>query len=152
LGSTPPLHEKLEEHLRVLQHEGAIAARNRRNIPAGENWQEVEERQFNPASLILLLISANCFASDYQYGVELQRALKRHRANEARVIPVLTRPCDGTAAPFADLQVILRNHRPLACWPALDAGVADAAREIRAALDGLHNLTSGRRPTQLLCT
>jgi hypothetical protein len=74
------------------------------------------DRHLNIASVILLLISSDFLASDYQYGVELRCAMERHRANEARVIPVLLRACDWAGAPFEHLQVVPRNGEPIASF------------------------------------
>ena len=46
------------------------------------------------ADVILLLISPDFIASDYCYEREMKRAMERHRKSEARVIPVILRPCD----------------------------------------------------------
>src|SRR2546429_4875888 len=82
-----PLLEQLERHLSVLRHEGYISTWHKRQIVAGSDWQVELDRHLNTASLILLLISPDFLASDYQYGVELQRAMERHDENEAYVIP-----------------------------------------------------------------
>jgi hypothetical protein len=98
-----PLLEQLERHLSVLRQEGSISTWHKRQIAAGSDWQKELDRHFNTASLILLLISPDFLASDYQYGIELQRAMQRYDANEACVIPILLRPCDWQGAPFEKL-------------------------------------------------
>jgi hypothetical protein len=45
----------------------------------------------NRANVILLLISADFLASDYCYDVEMKRAMERHEAGEAIVIPIILR-------------------------------------------------------------
>jgi hypothetical protein len=55
-----------------------------------------------------LLISADFLASDYCYGIELQRALEGHQRGKARVIPIILRPCDWQTSPFAPLQCLPR--------------------------------------------
>jgi hypothetical protein len=53
-----------------------------------------------------LLISPDFLASDYCYSIELRKAMERHEAGEARVIPILLRPvADWDTAPFAVLLV-----------------------------------------------
>jgi TIR domain len=90
-----PLLEQLEHHLSVLRQEGLIATWHKRQIVAGSDWQVELDRHLSTASLILLLISPDFLASDYQYGVELQRAIQRHDENDACVIPILLRPVIG---------------------------------------------------------
>ncbi len=50
---------------------------------------------------ILLLISADFLASEYCNDVELKKALERHAAGDARVLPVILRPCDWTSQSFS---------------------------------------------------
>ena len=78
-----PLLEQLERHLSLLRREGLISTWHKRQIVAGSDWQSKVDHHLNTASLILLLISPDFLASDYQYGVELQRAMERHDENEA---------------------------------------------------------------------
>ena len=37
--------------------------------------------------------------SEYCYGIEMKRALERHNAGEARIIPIILRPVDWQFAP-----------------------------------------------------
>ncbi len=107
------LLEQLEHHLSVLRHEGQITTWHKRQVTAGSDWQVELDQHLNTASLILLLISPDFLASDYQYGVELQRAVQRHDANEARVIPIALRACEWEGAPFQRFQVIPRNGKAI---------------------------------------
>src|SRR5581483_4025252 len=134
------LLEQLEKHLSVLRRAGLINSWHKLHIIAGTNWKEALDYHLETASIILLLISADFFHSDYQY-VELQRAMERHEANEARVIPILLRPCIWEHAPFADLQVLPHNHVPITSWRNRDAAFTQVAREIEATLKELQQLT-----------
>ncbi len=98
---------KLVTHLRLLEREGLVLIWHDRLLTAGTDWaQEIDDR-LNRARLILLLISPDFVASDYCYGIEMQQALERHEANEARVVPVLVRPVGNwQIAPFARLQAL----------------------------------------------
>jgi hypothetical protein len=58
-----------------------------------------------------LLISAEFINSDYCYDVELRRAIARHDAGEARVIPIILRPCDWLKTPFGKLQALPRDGK-----------------------------------------
>jgi outer membrane protein assembly factor BamB len=59
------------------------------------------------------------------------RAIDRHRAGEARVVPVLLRPADWTNAPFSVLQVLPLNAQPVTLWPDHDAAFEDVAQGVR---------------------
>ncbi|MEM7794112.1 MAG: TIR domain-containing protein [Cyanobacteria bacterium P01_C01_bin.118] len=68
------------------------------------------------ADIILLLISADFIASDYCYEIELQQAMERHQAGEARVIPIILRPADWQNTPFSELQAFPTNAKPITSW------------------------------------
>jgi hypothetical protein len=135
-----PLLEQLEQHLSVLRREGMIATWHKRQIVAGSDWQMELDHHLNTASLILLLISPDFLASDYQYGVELRRAMERHAENEARVIPILLRPCDWKGASFENLQVLPRNGKAITRWSDRDEASTEVARELRTVLQTLPSL------------
>src|ERR1700726_4202348 len=82
------LRRKLEQHLSLLRQQGLITEWHDRQVVPGTDWDHAINTHLNSASVILLLISADFLASNYCSGLEMQRALERHQANEARVIPI----------------------------------------------------------------
>ena len=62
--------------------------------PAGTEWAGAIDAHLQRAQIILLLVSADFLASDYCYDVEVQTAMARHEAGEARVIPIILRAVD----------------------------------------------------------
>lgn len=56
--------------------------------------------------------------SPYCYKKEMTLALERHRANRARVVPVILRPTDFKGAPFEKLQTLPKDARPKSSAPA----------------------------------
>ncbi len=89
--------------------------------------------ELDRADIILMLVSPDFLASDYCYGVEVARALERRAAGEARVIPVILRPCDWQAAPFGKLLAAPTDGRPVTKWPDPDDAFLDITKAIRAA-------------------
>lgn len=128
---------KLEAHLSLLQRQGLIDLWHDRRIVPGTNWATTIDAHLNTAAVVLLLVSADFLASDYCYGIEMKRALKRQEAGEARVISILVRPVDWQNAPFAQLQVLPTDAQPLASYPDEDRALADVAAGIRRALEEL---------------
>jgi hypothetical protein len=82
------------------------------------------------AHIILLLISANFLASEYCVSREMMRALERHERGEAHVIPVLLRPVLITDAPFAKLQPLPTNGKPVTRWKDRDLAFYNIAQGI----------------------
>lgn len=131
------LRDKLQTHLSLLKRQGIIAEWHDRRIAAGTEWAGQLDEHLNTAKVILLLISPDFLASDYCYDLEMKRAMERHDAGEARVIPVILRPVDWMAAPFAKLQALPKDLKPVTQWPNQDAAFTNVAAGIRAVVETL---------------
>lgn len=108
--------EELVKHLAALQRQGIVSGWHDREIRAGREWAQEIDEHLNRASVIVLLVSSDFLASDYIFDVELKRALARHDANEARVIPIILRPCDWQSTPLARLQAVPKDALPISKW------------------------------------
>ncbi len=128
---------KVETHLSLLQRQGLISLWHDRLIVPGADWVQAIDTHLETASVILLLVSADFFASDYCYGVEMQRALARQEAGEARVIPILVRAVAWNDAPFAHLQALPTDAQPLAMWQDEDTALANVAAGLRRVIEDL---------------
>ncbi|WP_438044913.1 TIR domain-containing protein [Sorangium sp. So ce128] len=131
------LRDELEAHLALLKHDGLLQSWHDRRIAAGEAWAGQIDKNLDTAEVILLLISADFLASDYCFDKEMRRALERHDAGRARVIPVILRETDWRGAPFARLQALPRDGRPVTSWRNRDAAWTDVALGIRRAVEAL---------------
>ena len=129
------LRNALEKHLKTLQRQGLITQWHDRRIDAGTEWAHVIDTHLNTASLILLLISSDFIASDYCYDLEMTRAMDRHKAKEACVIPIVLRPCDWKGAPFGKLQGLPKDMKAVTTWVNRDEAFTDIAQGIRQAVD-----------------
>lgn len=110
------LRDELAKLLSLLQRDGTISAWHDRQISAGTEWANDIDSNLNSADLILLLISSDFLASDYCHQVELKRAIERHEKGEARVIPIILRPCRWQSAWFSKLQLLPKNGEPVTKW------------------------------------
>jgi hypothetical protein len=119
----------------MLNRQGTVAVWYDRKIAPAEHWEEEIDRHLNSANLILLLITPDYLASDYHYNLEIRRALERHAAGEAKVIPIILRPVDWQFSDFARLQALPRNGKPVTTWPDRDAAFSDIAKGIRDAVE-----------------
>ena len=129
--------EELRTHLKLLQREGKIAMWTDRSIDAGSPWAKEIERNLEEAGIVLLLVSADFIASDFCYEKEMTRALQRNAAGEAIVVPIVVRDCDWNSAPFAMLQGLPKNVKPVKSWTDRDEAWKDVAIGIRAVVDKL---------------
>ena len=126
-----PLLKKLKSHLRPLQREGLIDIWHDRDISAGMEWEKAIDENLNTAQIILLLVSPDFMNSDYCYSIEMKRALERHVAGEARVIPIILRPVDWKHSPLGKLQALPKDGKPVTNWPDQDGACFNVAEGIR---------------------
>ena len=138
------LREQLETQLSLLKRQGFISSWHDRKIGARRRMGGEIDAHLNSAQIILLLISADFIASDYCYDIEVRRAMERHNAGEARVIPIILRPCDWHHAPFGKLQALPTDGKPVtgSSWHNLDEALYEVAKGIRIAIEQLRTLTT----------
>jgi internalin A len=128
------LRAELETHLKLFQRVGLVDSWHDRRLSPGENWRSEIDRNLEGAQLILLLISADFLASDYCYDVEMQRAVQRHIMGDARMLPIIVRDCVWQDAPFADIQALPRDGKPVRLWEDRDSAWKDVVQGIRKAI------------------
>ena len=129
------LRDELEKHLAGLLRQGVITTWHDRRIAPGEELHGLIDEHLNAADIVLLLVSADFLDSDYCYDVEMTRAMERHERGEARVIPVILRPCDWHGAPFGGLMAVPSDGKPVAKHATLDDGFLEVAKAIRAVVE-----------------
>ena len=88
------VRDELETHLVMLKRQDVIETWHDRRIVAGDEFDGQISEHLENADIILLLVSPYFLASNYCYDVEMKRAMERHEQGTARVIPVITDPCD----------------------------------------------------------
>lgn len=128
---------ELSKHLSLLKRRGVISVWHDRQIGAGREWKSEIETHLNTAHIILLLVSADFLASDYCHDVEMKRALERHDAGEARVIPIILRKVDWEGALFGKLQALPKDGEAITSWPNRDEAYSNVAEGIRNAVEEL---------------
>jgi internalin A len=121
-----------------LQRRGLISSWHDRLIGPGQEWKKQISRSLEQADVILALVSADFIASDYCYDIEMTRALERHDAGLATVIPVVVRDVDWTDSPLGKLQALPKDGKAVKRWSDRDAawrnvvdGVKKAVEELR---------------------
>lgn len=131
--------KELLVHLGVLKHQKFLNVWYDRQVSAGRDRAQEIDKHLDKAQIILLLISQYFMASNYCYLVEMQRAIERHEKGEARVIPILLRPVYYQRSPFAKLQVLPTNGKPImgSGWHCQDEAFFDVAEGIRKAVEEL---------------
>jgi hypothetical protein len=129
------LRDQLEKQLAMLRRQGIIEVWHDRRIGAGQEIDKAINEHINSDEIILLLVSPDFIASDYCYDIEMTRALERHEAGTAIVIPVILRACDWHHAPFGKLLATPRDGKPVTQWPDRDEAFLQVAQAIRKAAE-----------------
>ncbi len=142
------LRDQIEKQLAMLKRQGVIETWHDRRIGAGEEWAAAIDQHVETDDIILLLVSLDFLASDYCYDREMLRALDRHEAGEAVVIPVILRACEWHGAPFGKLQAVPKNGTPVTLMPDLDSALLEVAQAVRAASSRLATSRSKPAPTR----
>ncbi|WP_437553965.1 TIR domain-containing protein [Sorangium sp. So ce367] len=130
------LRGELEAHLALLKREGLLQSWHGGHVTAGDAWADEIDRNLEEAEVVILLVSANFLASDCCFN-QMRRALERHDAGEACVIPVLLRPTDRHSALFARLQPLPRDARPVTSWQDRNEAWIDVVKGVRRAVETL---------------
>jgi len=132
-----PLKNELIKHLSILKREKVISIWHDRELSPGTEWDKQINDNLKIADIILLLVSSDFIASEYCWGVEVEIAIARHNAGDARVIPVILRSVMWQSAPFAKLQALPTNAKPVKSWTHEDdaftnitEGIRDAAKDL----------------------
>jgi hypothetical protein len=127
------LRDQLEKQLSLLKRKGVIEVWHDRRIDAGRDFANEIDHHVETDDIFLLLVSADFLASDYCYDKEMKRAMERHEAGEAIVIPVILRACDWHGAPFGKLNASPPDGKPVTQYPDRDQALLEVAKAVRAA-------------------
>ena len=128
------LRDELEVHLSALKRQGVISTWHDRRITAGSELGHSIDQNLNSADVILLLVSPDFINSDYCYETEMKRAMERHNCGDARVIPVILRPCDWHGLQFGKLLATPTDGKPVTKWPDKDEAFLEVVKAIKAAV------------------
>jgi hypothetical protein len=131
------LRKELEKQLIIFQRQGLIDVWHDRMISAGKEWDCEVDVRLNQSHIILLLVSSDFMASDYCYSVEVKRAMEKHEAGEARVIPIILRPVYWQGALFGRLQALPKDGKSVISWQNSDEAFFEVAEGIRKAVEEL---------------
>lgn len=129
------LRAELDKHLALLRRQGVLDVWSDHRIPAGGELDAHIDAALESADVIALLVSSDFVSSEYCYGIEMKRAMERHAAGEATVLPVMLRPCDVKGAPFAKLKMVPTDARPVTKWPNQDEAFLDVVQHLRRLLE-----------------
>jgi hypothetical protein len=131
------MKNELLKHLEPLHKLGLVNAWHDQQIKPGQNWSNSISENLEKADVILLLVSIDFINSPYCYGVELDKAMERHSAQQARVIPIILRNCLWKPMPFGMLQALPKDAKAIASWLDRDDAYTNVAESVKLLLEEL---------------
>jgi hypothetical protein len=121
------LWNDLEKHLAGLLTREVIATWSAAKVRAGDDWQQVAGEHLDSARLILLLLSADFFASQQLVA-----------STRARVIAIRVRPFDWDAVPLpAHVTVLPTDGKAVTTWQNPELAWVEVAAAIRGVVTAL---------------
>ena len=138
--------DKPEKHLGSLKRQRRILTWHDRKILPGGEWAPEIGVHLSSADIILLLISSDFISSEYCWSVELKQAIRRHEAGDARVIPIIVRPVNWKKTPFARLQALPKDGKPVSTWSNIDEALLNVVEGIQKAVEDLRKKRPANPP------
>jgi TIR domain len=129
------LKKELDKYLKVLKRSGKVQVWNDRELIGGQEWNQTIMSELGKANIILLLISVDFNASDFIWDKELASAMQRHEEGTARVVPIMLRKCEWNSMPYAKLQALPRNAKPVTEYANRDEAFTEIAKGIEKVVD-----------------
>jgi hypothetical protein len=125
------LRDKLDMHLALLAREGLVESWHAQAIPPDTNGASAIGEYLEAADLILFLVSDSFLGSSHYWRTETQRAVERHMAGEAMIMPIVLSPCDWANTPFSGLPVLPSDALAVTRWSSREEAWAYIAQALR---------------------
>jgi len=126
------LYEELAKQHAWLVRQHKLELWHAAKVQPGDEPLRIIERRLDQADLILLLISADYFASDDCHA-QMMRALEHAKNRAAVVLAIRLRPCEGLEM-LGSLRLLPSTGKPVTVWTNRDEAWADVARTIAECL------------------
>lgn len=128
--------DRLHVHLKNLTRGGHIETWYDRDILAGSDLNAEIERELEAADLFLLLVSPDFIASDYCVEREMKRAVERHAAGTARVVPIIVEECDWKALDeLRQLKAVPTDGKAISEWASSNTAYLNVVQELRRIIE-----------------
>ena len=121
-------------HLANLINDGLLEVVRDCDMLSGDKLDEWITERLENCCLFLLLISPDYFASD-SCQREMKRALERNERGDARVIPIIVRPCDWKNSPLQSILALPHEGKPITEWENKDQAYLNIICELRRMLE-----------------
>ena len=128
--------QEMETHLSTLKQDGLIDEWHDRKIQPGQEVQAEIDRRLHESDVILLLISSDFLASP-ECQKEMDKSMELHDRKQARVVPIIVRPCAWNHSKVSALLALPKDGEPVSKWSSRDEAfmnVYEGIREVTKAI------------------
>ena len=84
---------ELTARLTALQRAKSFTFWSKQNLTGGDRWETITHEKLTNADIILILVSADTFASDLVHN-EIIQATSQNKSGKSIVVPIILRACD----------------------------------------------------------
>ncbi|HEU5380877.1 MAG TPA: TIR domain-containing protein [Ktedonobacteraceae bacterium] len=131
--------EQLSRHLLPLVQNRLLTEWSEHHISLGSDIAQERQKAWQEADILLVLLSADYFASAEFDKKSLQQALERHHAKQLLILPVIVRPCDWKSTLFSPLLCLPRNQQPISKWEHQDDAFHTIEQDLRQIISRRHS-------------
>nr|NQU93487.1 TIR domain-containing protein [Bacteroidota bacterium] len=132
--------KKLKTFITPLMRDKNLIIWDDKSLIPGEEWDKRIRYELMSADIIIFLISPDFLATEYIYNMEMKEALDRHERGEARMIPVIIRPCLWESSSLARFNIIPEKGKPLSSYNDEDEGWKIITKEIEKVIEGAYQI------------
>src|SRR4051794_35303823 len=105
--------ERLKRHLAPVIRGGLLDCWDDTQVQPGDEWVQKVEAALEESQIVVLLISAAFFASDFIHEKELSPLLADAQKKGKRILPLLLSPCRFSRSSLAQFQAVNSPDKPL---------------------------------------
>ena len=107
------LKDEFRTMIRPLERNGDWKVWDDRWLLPGDDWNREIMRQLSEANVIVLMLTAQFFNSDFIYDIELSRAIQRHESGDALLIGIIVDHCLWEETPLRKIQMLPKDAKPV---------------------------------------
>lgn len=132
---------RLRTQLTAVERIGMVDAWHDGEIEVGMDREAAMLQALHAAPIILLLISADFFASEFAYEKEMKTALQLQESGKAKVLPIILRECTWKYTPLVNLKVLPTQGIPVTNphWQSPDRAFAMIVEEVAQLAQKIQN-------------
>jgi hypothetical protein len=103
-------------------------------LEPGIDWDQEIKNKLNTAHIVLMLVSANFFTTNYIWNIEVQDTLVKQQKGDVTALPIILNPCAWTQTPLAKFQALPRKGRPISDFSNKDVGFLEVVNGVNSVI------------------